>query len=226
MSSFKDRNHLDLLIGGYIREKETEYELYMNIPDGINKIMHDLYPILLFKFGEHNPKSLQVNNDRTILKGNDPKKKRCNGAFVFADLGQYNDIGLNKGIHLWSIKSLWNNKRQFAGCYASIGITTEKNHEMIKEWTYSYDGKMIYWVNTEKGYHYHEQDCYTFKPDVIVTIKLNCDNWTVTYYKDTEEFKKEDIEPGQCYYLAMLCCGQSCYTHLQVVESPDELMHS
>ena len=44
---------LELLICGYLRENEDELELYMNIPDGFAKIMHDLYPLLLFKFGDH-----------------------------------------------------------------------------------------------------------------------------------------------------------------------------
>ena len=97
---------------------------------------------------------------------------------------------------------------------------------MIREWNYKVEDHGVYWVNNGKGYNSHYQYCVNFEPDVIVTIKLNCNDWTVTYYKDKEEFKKDDIEPEQHYYLAMLCCGKSCYTHLKVVESPDDLMHS
>ena len=38
---------LELLISGYIREKQDELKLYMNFPNEIAKIMHDFYPLLL-----------------------------------------------------------------------------------------------------------------------------------------------------------------------------------
>ena len=50
---------LVLLISGYIREKEEEFNLHMNIPVGIGKIIHELYPLLLFKFGDCDPKALK-----------------------------------------------------------------------------------------------------------------------------------------------------------------------
>ena len=86
-----------LLICGYIRESEIELDLYMNIPKGIDKIMHDLYSVLLFKFGEHKNDIFKFEADKTIIRGN---KGGCNGYLVYADLGQFNDIGLNKGIHI------------------------------------------------------------------------------------------------------------------------------
>ena len=59
----------------------------------------------------------------------------CSGYTVYADLQEYNDCGLNKGIHLWSVKLLtgdedWSDK---AGCYASIGVITEKNNKLIND---------------------------------------------------------------------------------------------
>ena len=230
MSSVRSGTRLELLLSGYIREKENEFDLYMNVPDGIDKIMHELYPLLMFKFGDCNPDGIKLNEDRTILIGNNPKTNQCNGHVVYADLGEYNDIGLNKGIHFWSIKSIRSKKgyHTFSGCYASIGVTTEKNDEIIKHWDWRGPKKhrnkftdRKHFVHT--GYGSHCQKCYGFSHDVIVTTKLDCNDWSVTYYKDKEQYKKENIPSNQYYYLAMLCCGKSVFTNLQVVETDDEL---
>ena len=103
MSDNSDDFDLELLMSGYVRDTEKELKLFMNVPDGIVRIMHDLYPELLFKFGDFNKHKFAVNDDNTILKG---CGDICDGHLVYADLGKYNDIGFNKGVHLWSIKIL------------------------------------------------------------------------------------------------------------------------
>ena len=131
--------HLELLISGYIREKQDELKLYMNFPNEIAKIMHDFYPLLLFKFGDFKKDIFEVNEDGTILKGIGD----CNGYLIYADISQYSNTGLNQGVHSWSIKSLG---EDFAACFISIGVTTEKNDLLINEW--NHDGFEIYdWIN-------------------------------------------------------------------------------
>ena len=44
---------VELLICAYLRENEGQLKLYMNIPKGIGGIMHKLYPLLMFKLGDH-----------------------------------------------------------------------------------------------------------------------------------------------------------------------------
>ena len=63
--------NLELLISGYIREHEDKLELFMNVPQGIHQIMYRLYPVSLFKFGDHDLDGVHVNDDGTILNGND-----------------------------------------------------------------------------------------------------------------------------------------------------------
>ena len=104
MSTQKKSVRLGLLICGYVREEERKLQLYMNIPNGIVKIVHELFPLLLFKFGDFNRGRFEINDDRTIIKG--PHNGSCNGFLIYADLEQYSDVGLNKGIHIWSIKRL------------------------------------------------------------------------------------------------------------------------
>ena len=216
MSSWEANLFLDILISGYCRRIEKKFKLF--IANDINQIIYKLYPILLFKFGDHNKIALNVSDDGTILKGNGPQENQCNGFLCYADLGQYSDTGLKQGIHLWSIKSLVDYESQWSVCFSTIGVTTEKNDKLINEWNHNGDSE-VHWIST--GFSSYHEECYDFKSDVVVTIKLNCNEWTVTYYKDKEQFKKEKIEPNQCYYLAMLVCCESDLTHFKVVESMD-----
>ena len=108
---------LQLLICGYIRENHNALKLFLNVPNGIVQIIHNLYPVLLFTFGDFNKERFILSDDNTILKGNSDS---CNGYMVYADLGENNDIGLKAGIHFWTVKSLFCNEKddwnEFADC--------------------------------------------------------------------------------------------------------------
>ena len=204
---------LPVLISGYIREKEKEWILYMNIPDGIGQIIHKLYPLLMFKFGDLKKNLFTLNEDRTILKQNVNKyqdEDDCNGYLVYADLGQFDSIGFIEGIHSWSIKAI---SGCVDACFCSVGVTTMKNDKLINEW--SHDGEShVDWI---------EEGCNSwFEPhkwpkDVTVTMKLDCNDWTVTYYQDKKQVAKENVEPNKPYFLALLSCG--VYGHFSIVES-------
>ena len=121
---------LELLINGYFRKKEKELNLYMHIPMGIAQIIHSFYPVLLFKFGDFRQNLFEVNDDRTILKARGKSWFSCCGYLIYAHLEQYNDVGLNKGVHLWSVQNL----AATTECHLSIGVTTEKNDKLINKW--------------------------------------------------------------------------------------------
>ena len=218
-STIKRGYDLKLLINGYIREKEKEYKLYMYIPSEIAQIMQDLYPVLIFKFGDFNKDHFVVNDDRTILKGD---CLNCNGYLVYADLGHYNDIGFNKGVYFWSIENLADG----ATCMLSIGVTTEKSDKLVNEWKHNATALLIWldekacaqqWI--KNGFGSFFKGNLNWRKNKVITVKLDCDNWIVTYYRDGKKFKRDDIEPNKSYYFALLCCDQGAYTHLKVVES-------
>ena len=218
--------NLSLLISGYIREQEKELKLYMIIPTGIARIILIFYPVLLFKFGDFNKGQFQINDDKTILTGQPNWKGTCNGHLVYADLGQFNDIGLNEGIHLWSIQNLANDHN---GCFLSIGVTTAKSYKLINEWKREDNAFGLYVDSTfgssnyehwiDQGFNSYWKGYSFWKENQVMTIKLNCNDWSVTYYQDGIQVKNEEIEAGQCYYFALLCCDNDVYTHLKVVET-------
>ena len=205
--------HLDLLICGYLRETEDEYELYMNIPTGIAKIICDLYPLLIFKFGDCKEDAFKISKDGTILQGNDPRNNKCFGHAIYADLGKYSEIGLNKGVYLWSIKFLggeWSYE-QTADCYASIGVTSQRNEQLINN---AYTGDWTsHWL-TKDGCNSYYRGMDHWHKNEIITMKLNCNDWTVEYYKDKKLVQSDKIESNQSYFLAVFCCADRRYTHM------------
>ena len=215
--------NVELLIYGYLRKKEKELTLYMNIPTGIAQIMHKLYPLLLFRFGDFRKGVFEVDDDGLILKGGDPKQAEdgiidCGGHFVYADLGQFNNSGLNKGVHLWSIKLA-----NMGGCFASIGVTTEKNDEIINEFCHDGGGSSDYWMGekNEEFNSWYDGCRKGWTQNEVITVKLDCNNWMVTYYKDEKEIMKDEIECDRSYYFALMCCNKSWWTLFQVAKSPN-----
>ena len=207
--------HLKLLVYGYVREVESVLNLFMNIPDGIIKLIYSLYPLLLFKFGDFKAGLYDVNDDKTILKGT--KQGSCNGHVIYADLSQYSDKGLNKGIHLWTIKFLAN----YPSCFASMGVTTQKSDKLINNWCHDGGNTRGHYLPDDNQYDVYYQGYSQWYKNEIVTMKLNCNDWTVTWFKDKKEIQKKQIEPHKFYYLALMCCGNLRYTHLQIMESED-----
>ena len=212
----KDKR-IQLLIHGYIRNEENECNLF--IPDSIPQIIYQLFPLLLFKFGEFKKDIFTLNDDAMILEGTDGSNGvSCHGYMVYADLGPVlNDIGLSSGVHLWSVENL----RSFL-CFASIGVTNMKNDQSINEWHNNGNGH--HWI--DKGRNSFFSGCDEWDTNQIITVRLDCDNGTVNYYKDDseEECQKDEIEPNQSYYFALMVCILSRYTKYQIVNSPDHLI--
>ena len=192
----------ELLMCGYMRKIEKEFRLF--IPFEIALTIGQLFPFF-YPFGDHGKHVFQLFADNTVLKGRPKDYTACGGYVVYADLGGYNDIGLNEGIHTWSVQSCKHNR-----CYASIGVTKEKNFGLMNNW--NHNGKM----NEEWNDYFNYEGFEVWGRNQIITVTLNCDNWTVTYYQNGIEFKKDEIKKGFRYFFAMLCCGR--FSHFKVVE--------
>ena len=212
--SLSDPNRLEVLICGYLTQQTKSMKLFMSMPQEIATIVNAFYPLLPFKFGDFKQNAFEVNEDRTRLIGGD---KSCNGYLVYADLQQYNDTGLSTGTHFWSIRC--SNDEQSAkrvgNCYNSIGVTTQKNMHLINT------DHERHWIHGEENHSFMTM-CFEDNQEIIITIKLDCNNWTVTYhyhYGSKVYIPKIDrIQPHKSYYLAMMCCGESYFTDFEVVE--------
>ena len=138
-----------------------------------------------------------------------------------------NDIEFNSGVHYWSIKVLpfeWvTYTDDYSPCYRSIGITTIRNHEIINVDSAYFMGNHA--SHIQDGYdHYYDSVGSKWAKNETLTIKLDCQNWTVSYFLETEIVKQQDIVPNQHYFFAMSCCAQRLITHLKVIETPQSIL--
>lgn len=206
---------LQSLTFGFVHEVSKKQSLFMDIPTAIIWLIINFYPAILYKIGLHDEDCFEVFDDGLSIKS---VGHGCSGYMVYADLddAHANGIGLNKGIHFWSVQSNFEYE-----CYFSIGITTVKSNEMVKIATDRFIGV----DKTTKGYHYYHE-LYDHEIDEIVTVKLNCDEWKVLFYRNKELIKSDDIAQDQHYFLAMSLCNEQGNTSLQVVETPEKLLYS
>ena len=78
----------------------------------------------------------------------------------------------------------------------------------------------------EQGYFSYHRACSRWnQTNEIITIKLNCNDWTVTHYDNKREVKHEDIEPNKAYYFGLFChVNYYCRNFsLQAIECPFNL---
>ena len=206
----------ELLIHGFIREQERKLSLLMNIPAGIILFIINYFPVL-YRFGLHDERMFDVSDDRLSIRS---KGDTCDGYMIYADLEDKRDVGLNEGVHIWSLLS-----RIEPFCFRSIGITT------IKADVTQFVDRFI---GDAEGYHYYydgANDDPVWGENMIFSVKLDCNNWKVFFYNDDKLLKSQDIEPDQNYFLAVPCCamaweviqGISHATSLQCVESPNSI---
>ena len=204
-------SYKELLIAGYIREHNNALDLFMIIPNGIGGIMHDFYPVLVFRFGDHKAGAFEIDDEQLSIKGANPQfmEWACNGQVIYAELGSEYSNGLKQGIHYWSVKNVNPNQPR---CFASIGVATEKNGEIIDT------EHLDHWIGT--GCNSFHQGMTNWPSNHVKTVILNCNEWNVTYYRNEKIIQKDAIEPNQNYYFTMICCGRVQCTNLRVVSDP------
>ena len=195
------------------------------MPQAVILLMVQFYP-KIYPFANHNEDIFEISNENTIIKG----KSDCQGYMIYANLLDNDDTGLRSGIHTWSIKALstsfydenqqWISK--YANCFRNIGITTVKASDNIEP---TATANNLCTFVSGKGYHSCIDGMHCWGFDQIITVKLDCYDWSVTYYHNLNQMEKKYIEPNQKYYFAICCCGSKNETHLQVVDTPTEILN-
>ena len=195
-----DGQKIKLLIAGFAHEMEVYYKL--NIPSSIIKMIVSYYPVhtIANKFGYFDKGDLESSDEgKSIVSINTfpggLMTSMCIESNVYPQY--FAENGYNKGIHYFSIKL-----KQHRSCTHYVGITMEKDtaSSHSSKWFHldDDDGK-----NVKKQYLFPS---YNWKGNDIVTTKLDCDNWNVTYFVDNVQAKQEKIRENQCYFLILRIC--------------------
>ena len=203
-------NQAEYLVYGYINDAAKEYDLFMRFEPGITQIIYKFYPRLL-RFNYYNKERFNVTEDGTIIRGS--QIAPCDAWTVF--LESPDNKGFNTGIHYVSIKNINETATQ---CFRNIGIITERNEDIINNhsWTRWTDLK-----GDEQPVESFFEGRYKWKYNEVLSMKLDCNKWTMTYWKDDTLLKKDDISPNKSYHFAVNLCECVNWTHYQVVDHMD-----
>lgn len=198
-----DLDDAKYLVYGYIKNSTNEYHLFMNIANAIIEVIYSYYQHL--KFNYYNKKAFDVSEDGTVIRGN--RYLAC-GAWT-AYISSPGNKGFNKGIHYLAIKNMKNDKTE---CFRNIGILSQRNEMIITDNILStwdkYDKIIASCYIGRDKWHYNE----------TISLELDCNEWTVTYWKDDDLFKIDHIPPNKSYHFAVNFCECMSWTHFQIVD--------
>ena len=213
MSTEKE-NKYELMVFGFIRELDKEFkcDLYHLLPYVIIQIVFKFYPKIM-QFELFNAKRFKTLNYKTEIKGLCDVNMigGCNAYLIYAKcVNNINNEGYNNGVHYWSIKLL--NSYKF--CHRSIGVTSLRDINLTKR---SFEGWHTYSSNICYSYFEGFKDGW-FIGDTM-SVKLDCNEWTVTYYNNNQkEVQRDLIIPNRAYYFALLLSGRDV-SHCRVVDN-------
>eukprot|EP01084_Bolivina_argentea_P046688 85981_1 len=172
-----DIMHTKYLINGYFRQFNE------NVPNDVHYICFIFYFIdVPFQFTHTNTEHVEITENGTRIKS-------VSGYHdIYISICVSSDVGWNNGIHSWSIKS---NKSDIQH---SIGVTTNYSDAIIKgKRIYDLNGQTICYdggngwsgtIHIEHGVVLSHAPCWSTGD--IITTTLNCNEWTVTFYKNSD----------------------------------------
>ena len=215
-----NREQFELLAFGYINSMEKSLQLSMNIENGIkNLVTYFIALPKLFRFDLYHPHKFSLSNDKRVLKG---KSNGKNSYLVYAECNDSKNEGFMMGIHYWSIKL----HAPSQCCY--IGIKSKR----VKTWCYEQWGRKPH----EGGLYYYVNAALT--KSKIFTVKLDCNNWKISYYQGLQVLATTEITANTSYYFVLQARSldqenyyvdqpdnpQRTYTHFEVVSTPIDII--
>ena len=201
----------ELLVDGYVRKIEHLYKVQNSVNDAAPIIVSYVAPLLLLGLDLHHQYKLNVSEDKLTLRGNDGNNHQS--YLIYAECDNYDNIGYNKGIHCWSVECIAYYENLWS--FNLIGIKSERKRPWVYEkWTKVHEGGLYYHLDNGLGKMHW--------PSNTITIRLNCYDWTLTYFNGLLEIQKDYIKPNQAYYFVLQISGND-KSHFRVVPTPNKL---
>ena len=143
------------------------------------------------QFGICSPSYMNITDKGKTLKCNGD----CNGHICWSKKGY------NSGVYIWSIKRIYGLE-----CFRSVGITNCKP-DMVKSGLDMRIYSISYNTKIEKVYYYDGlNNLSKWNNNDIITIKLDCIKWKVSFYKMKYCIKQEKIMKNKKYYFVIETC--------------------
>eukprot|EP01083_Nonionella_stella_P009438 27199_1 len=199
-----------ILIYGYLRKKEHKYTLSHPISQSVADIIVSYYP-KIWGFGLFDDQYFTLSKYGKCIAGN---HKTCAAKLIYAET--MDPKGYHKGIHSWTVKA-----KKKLDCYHGIGIRSEYDSTLtvIQSDNHFLNTGYSYWIDCrnykqidESG---HERD--KLYRNETMTVQLDCNLWTVSFFVNNAQVQKYDIVKDQSYWFAVQICGSS---KLQAIETP------
>ena len=204
-----------LIVYGYARKLQRKNNLMYIIPQEIIHLILQYYDSKVF--GVHCDKfKLEIN--RSVIKGTTAK---CNEYIIYGSSESYGikqkyDKGYKKGIHFWSIKC-----HNAPNCYHGIGIMNKKefilcqNSHLYNYYAMKQKIKYIY------IYPPSNTSVLPWNIGEIITVKLNCDEWNVSFYSESKLIYTQKIRKQTYYFFVRLCAKTT--TNFECVSVPSNI---
>eukprot|EP01083_Nonionella_stella_P022756 62917_1 len=161
-----------------------------------------------FCFDIYEPNFIKVTMNGTIAIG----AKNCSYSIISTK------TGFSKGVHEWKIKFL-----KILHHHSNPGIITNVNdlcsvkrgYNQLKNSAGSKCcGTLYMWHDWDKqlqGYHDGvltlHQGCSNINVNDIITVVLDCDNWTLTFLRNEQHIGSMNITPAQTYHPCIYTCA-------------------
>merc|ERR1712083_889255 len=97
-----------------------------------------------------------------------------------------------------------------ANCYQSVGVTQIPLSDTFLSKATSH----AYRQEQEKDTFSYYQGHGNWNLNQVITVTLNCEDWTVTYFRGREgsdeyvQFKRDNLKKGKYFFVVSVCGGQ------------------
>eukprot|EP01083_Nonionella_stella_P144562 451560_1 len=199
-TSSTNSGSIDLLVYGFIASIENNNQLFMMIPFEIKRLI-----IQYFHGGNtfdlYNEDVFQSSATGLVIRGTSKNHHDKDAGYMILAKNVNRDDGLHTGVHCWSVIN-------HGGCVC-IGIISDDGYL-----NYSYNNEIVNRCISTSKYNCWIQDQHHDCPsdlyyrgiwaiDETRHVRLDCNNNTITFFKESREVKSKTIQTDHSYYFAI-----------------------
>ena len=220
MSSSGLKYRQNCLCSGYIKEELLHRDGKDLYPLELSSVINDFLGNMLLGFDCAHKEELFKDID-----GNGKHIKICFKSASIDERVAHTKIAcssfINKGVTVIDIKCIQSSR------WDAIGIMSDIDQYKSDEWLSQIKGYR-YWYYDGQGIFAHHNDKKSsldkqydklpkWKQDDIISMKIDCNEWNITFYLNEEEKQKHDLQPNLKYYLVLQAFNCYCDNEYKIL---------